>query len=57
MGFSAICSSHKYLLIRDISGKSEVTCSSPLKECLAFHLDTVHVVEYPKVPKYRETQK
>ena len=33
MGFSAVCSFYKYLLIRDISGKSEETVQLP------FHLD------------------
>ena len=31
MGFSAICFSHKYLLIRAISGKSEETVQKPFK--------------------------
>ena len=31
MGFSAICFSHKYHLIQDISGKAKKQCSTPLK--------------------------
>ena len=31
MGFSAICFSHKYLLIRNISGKSEEIVQNPYK--------------------------
>ena len=34
MWFSAICFSRKYLLIRDISGKSEKTVQQPFKHCL-----------------------
>ena len=31
MGVSEISFSHKYLLIRNISGKVKIMCSSPLK--------------------------
>ena len=34
MGFSAICFSHKYLLIKNISGKAKKQCSSPFNDIL-----------------------